>query len=153
MDFHLPGALVRLAYLLTQLAYRLSGGSVGEKQWRYSMLLLHTVGRKTGKRRTHALLYLRDGERFIVCASNNGEPRHPAWYLNLRANPRAHIQAGRLRQVVVASTADAEERERLWQRLLKVYPSYAEEQQRTTRIFPVVILTPVPAHVSDGGNG
>ena len=76
----------------TQVLYKVSGGWLGERQLSYSMLLLHTIGRKTGQTRTHALLYFRDGENLVVCASNNGSPRLPAWYLNLQAQPRVRIQ-------------------------------------------------------------
>ncbi len=109
------------------------------------MLLLHTVGRKTGKTRAHTLLYVRDGERFIVCASNNGGPHHPAWYHNLRAHPQARVQAGRTHYTVIAEQADSDERERLWGLLLKVRPQYAEYRKRTSREFPIIVLKPLPA--------
>lgn len=141
----LPGVVVRLADVLTQLTYHLSGGRVGGKQAHYSMLLLETVGRKTGKARTHTLLYVRDGEHFVVIASNNGRPRHPAWYHNLMAHSQAWIQAGRDRFEVLAETANAEERERLWGLLLKVYPPYREYTKRTAREFPIVVLKPLPS--------
>ncbi|HEY7347343.1 MAG TPA: nitroreductase/quinone reductase family protein [Ktedonobacterales bacterium] len=140
---HLPWAAVRLADLLTQLAYGLSGGRVGGKQAGYSMLLLHTTGRKTGKTRTHTLLYVRDGEHFIVCGSNNGQSHHPAWYHNLQAQPHARIQAGRASYEVVAERAGPEEYERLWNLLLKSRPQYNEYRKRTAREFPIVILKPV----------
>jgi deazaflavin-dependent oxidoreductase (nitroreductase family) len=135
--------LMRLADVATQIVYRLSGGRLGEQQLAYSILLLHTVGRKTGRTRTHALLYIRDGENFVVCASNFGSPRHPAWYLNLMANPRAGIQAGQAEHGVSARTAGPDERRELWPRFLAVRPQYAEYQAATAREIPIVILTPV----------
>src|SRR5438270_4406204 len=129
----------------TQFLYWSTGGRVGERQLRYSMLLLHTIGRKTGKRRTHTLLYFRDGENLVACASNNGSPQPPAWYLNLEANPRVWIQHGRIQREVIAETALPEERERLWQMLLKVRPQFADYQKITSRVFPIIVLKPLPA--------
>src|ERR1700730_10507144 len=120
----------------TQFLYRATGGLLGEKQLSYSVLLLHTIGRKTGKKRTHALLYFRDGENLVICASNNGSPQPPAWYLNLQATPRVHIQHGRIRREVFAETAGPEERERLWQRLLKVRPQFADYRNLLRANFP-----------------
>jgi C-8 sterol isomerase len=125
------------------VAYRVSGGRLGERQLAYSVLLLRAVGRRTGKVRTHALLYVRAGDAFVVCASNYGAARHPAWYANLRANPRARIQVGRVHYDVVARTADGDERERLWHTLLGVRPHYARYQAATGRRFPLVLLTPI----------
>src|SRR5260221_5476904 len=77
---------------ITQFLYWATGGRLGEKQLSYSMLLLHTIGRKTGKRRTHTLLYFRDGDNLDVCASNNGSPQPPAWSPHDHAHPRVRIQ-------------------------------------------------------------
>ncbi|HVB97192.1 MAG TPA: nitroreductase family deazaflavin-dependent oxidoreductase [Chloroflexota bacterium] len=136
-------SLMRVADLGTQLAYRVSGGRLGERQLRYSVLLLHSLGRKTNKMRTHALLYVRNGDDFVVCASNFGAPNNPAWYWNLQAHSRARIQAGRRRIEVVARTADPDERRHLWEMLLSVRPQYADYQAATSRKIPVVILTPI----------
>src|SRR5260370_33163842 len=96
----------------TQFLYWSTGGRLGEKQLSYSMLLLHTVGRKTGKRRTHTLLYFRDGENLGVCASNNASQQLPAWYLNLQAHPRVEIQHGRVEREAIAGTVRPEETRR-----------------------------------------
>lgn len=136
-------AFMRLADLGTQLAYRISGGGVGGQQLAYSILLLHTIGRKSGKVRTHALLYIRDEHDFVVCASNFGADTNPAWYANLRANPRAEIQVGRARYTVVARPANLEDRARLWPKFLAVRSQYADYQAGTTRRIPLVILTPI----------
>jgi F420H(2)-dependent quinone reductase len=136
--------LMRLADGGTQLVYRISAGRLGERQLAYSILLLHTIGRKTGRTRTHALLYIRDGGDFVVCASNFGSSHHPAWYLNLRSDPTARIQVGQSEYQVSARTAGAEERRRLWPDILAVRPQYADYQAATTRELPLVILTPTP---------
>ena len=148
MSWHVPNAVMLAADKVTQLLYWASGGRLGEKQLSYSMLLLHTVGRKTGKRRTHTLLYIRDGENLVVCASNNGSAHPPDWYLNLQTSPRVRIQHGRISQEVMAETAGPEERERLWQMLLKVRPQYADYQKYTTRVFPMIVLKPLTAEES-----
>ena len=143
--------MIRVVDKLTQLVYHTSGGKLGEKQLSYSLLRLDTIGRKSGKVRTHTLLYIRDGENLVVCASNYGAQRHPDWYLNLQANPHARIQAGQIRQEIIAETAGPEERSRLWQLLLNVRPQYAKYQAATSREIPLVILRPLrtSAHESE----
>lgn len=128
---------------MTQALYRLSGGRIGGKQLRYAILLLHATGRRTGQTHTHALLYLHDGERYVVCASNYGAPRHPSWYLNLLAHPRARIEAGPRQLEVLAEIATADERERLWRRWTALWPPAAGYQRDAGRELPIVILRPV----------
>lgn len=144
MSWHIPDVLVLAADKITQVVYRISGGRLGEKQLHYSMLLLHSIGRKSGQVRTHTLLYIRDGDNLVVCASNNGSPQLPAWYLNLQAHPRVWVQHGRTRREIIAETAGPEERERLWPMFLKVRPQYTDYQKYTSRVFPIVILKPLP---------
>ncbi|HKV58589.1 MAG TPA: nitroreductase/quinone reductase family protein [Ktedonobacteraceae bacterium] len=155
MSWHVPNVVMLAADRFTQILYKVSGGWLGEKQLSYSMLLLHTIGRKTGQRRTHTLLYVRDGENLVICASNNGSPRLPAWYLNLQAQPRVCIQHGRVRREVMAEAVGPQEWQRLWQKLLTVRPQYADYQKNTSREFPIVILKPLPAteNVSSGQGG
>ncbi len=145
MSWHVPNAVMLTADKLTQFVYWATSGRLGERQLRYSMLLLHTIGRKSGKRRTHTLLYFRDGEDLVICASNNGAPQPPAWYLNLLENPRVYIQHGQIKREVIAETVGPAERERLWQRLLEVRPQFADYQQNTSRVFPLIRLKPLPA--------
>ena len=104
------------------------------------VLLLTTTGRKSGKRRTTPLLYLRDGETIVIVASNGGRDVHPAWWLNLQTNPEADVQLGKARSPLIASNAAAEERARLWPLLVEMYPGYGDYQKRTKRQIPVVIL-------------
>lgn len=137
------GMGIRAVDRITQWVYRLSAGRLGEREARYRMLLLQTTGRRSGKPRTHTLLYARDGERLVVCASNHGAPEHPAWYLNLQANPRVLVQTGRTRREMLAETTSGAERQRLWQMLLAVWPRYASYQAGISREIPVVILKPL----------
>ena len=123
--------------------YRASGGRIGGRFGKSApVLLLTTTGRKTGKRRTTPLLYVEDAGRFVVVASVGGAPKHPAWYLNLRANPEAAIQVGNRKLAVAAETAGPDERPRLWADATQMYPGYDGYQAKTSREIPIVILTP-----------
>ena len=133
---------MRAVDALTQAAYRASGGRVGARQAGHDILLLTTVGRKSGKERTHALLFVRDSERYVVCGSNFGDARHPAWYLNLQAHPEGTAQIGPVTVLIIATEAAGEERARLWQKLVAAWPGYESYQAGTARAIPVIILTP-----------
>ncbi len=122
--------------------YRLSGGKLGGRLGKSPVLLLNTIGRKTGQPRTTPLLYLRDGDDVILVASNGGAPKHPVWWLNLQANPEAEVEIGRDKLKVTARQASAEERSRLWPMVVDMYGDYAEYQKKTTREIPVIILSP-----------
>ena len=122
--------------------YRLTGGVIGGRFGRARMLLLTTTGRKSGRRRTTPLLYLEDGGNLVVIASNGGHPNHPAWWLNLKADPRATVQVGHLRRNVIASEAEGETRERLWRAVVDVNRGYEGYQRSTSRRIPVVLLRP-----------
>ena len=120
--------------------YRRSGGKWGRTFFGSPILLLTTTGRRTGQPRTWPLTYLPEGDRLIVIASNGGQPNHPAWYLNLRANPRVRIQIGDQTRAMIAQTTEGDERARLWSRVVEEYPAYAEYQRKTDRQIPIVAL-------------
>ncbi len=106
--------------------------------------LLETIGAKSGQPRSTPLMYLRDGERFVLIGSRGGNPRHPAWVHNLRKTPRATVLAEGRRHRVTAHEAEGEERTRLWAQALEVYLGYDVYQERAgQRRIPVVVLTPV----------
>src|SRR6185437_14619495 len=105
--------MMRAAGSLHRGLYRLSGGRLGRALGPMQVLLLTTTGRKSGKARTWPLTYFRDGDRLLLVASAGGEPKHPAWYLNLRANPAVTIQLGRHKRRMTAATATGTERARL----------------------------------------
>jgi deazaflavin-dependent oxidoreductase (nitroreductase family) len=126
--------------------YRLSGGWLGGRfPGGAPVLLLTTVGRRSGVQRVAPLLYLRDGENFVVVASKGGMSHHPLWYRNLEANPRVEVEIGRERHAMLARRATAAEKAALWPKLIAMYPDYASYQARTEREIPVVILTPSAA--------
>ena len=104
------------------------------------VLLLTTTGRKSGKARTQPLLYLTDGDALVVVASFGGSREHPAWFLNLEANPDVEVQVGPEARRTRARVATQEERARLWPRLVQMYRPYESYQRRTEREIPVVIL-------------
>jgi F420H(2)-dependent quinone reductase len=135
--------------LVTQLmrghtiVYRATGGRIGHSFPGFpTMLLLDHVGAKSGRKRTSALLYIRDGEDLVIVASKGGYPRNPGWYHNLRANPDTTVQVGSERREVHARVATPDERARLWPRVVESYGGYREYQERTGREIPLVILEP-----------
>jgi F420H(2)-dependent quinone reductase len=126
------------------LAYRATRGLIGHRipGLRAPILLLDHVGAKSGKRRTSPLLYIPDGERYVIVASKGGFPKHPAWFHNLRAQPDVTVQVGSAKREVRARVATGTERERLWRRAVELYGPYADYQKRTERQIPLVVLEP-----------
>jgi deazaflavin-dependent oxidoreductase (nitroreductase family) len=120
--------------------YRVTGGKIGGRIGKLPVLLLTTIGRKSGQPRTQPLAYTRAGDGYAVIASKGGAPQHPLWYLNLRANPLAEVTVGRETRTVRARDAEGEERERLWRALADLYPGYDRYAQKTSRRIPVVVL-------------
>jgi deazaflavin-dependent oxidoreductase (nitroreductase family) len=135
--------LIQALSRATVLLYRISGGRIGGRWLRGApVLLLTSVGRKSGEPRTTPLLYLRDGENLIVVASKGGMSHHPKWYLNLEAHPEAEVEIGSERRKVRARRANDAEKTALWPRLLAMYRDFDDYQARTERNIPVVILEP-----------
>ena len=125
--------------------YVASDGRVGHKMLGVPTLLLHSTGRRSGVTRTNGLVYARDGEDYLVVASNGGADRGPAWLHNLRADPAVEIQIGRERRPATARIVDATDPEhaRLWQIVnANNRDRYAAYQKQTARPIPVIALTP-----------
>jgi F420H(2)-dependent quinone reductase len=122
--------------------YRLTGGKIGGQIGKLPVLLLTTIGRKSGQARTQPLAYTQVGDGYAVIASKGGAAQHPLWYLNLRANPLAEVTVGRETRRVRARDAQGEERERLWRAFADLYPGYDRYAQKTSRRIPVVVLEP-----------
>lgn len=122
--------------------YQETDGEVGYLWNGAPTLLLTTTGRRSGEERTTPLIFGRDGDDHLVVASVGGMPSHPAWYLNLRDEPNAHIQVKGEHIDVVARTASPEEKARLWRIVNDVWPNYDVYQSRTERVIPVVVLSP-----------
>src|ERR1700729_1150045 len=121
--------------------YRETNGERGY-HWRgTTILLLSTVGRTSGEIRTTPLIHRTDGERWVVVASKGGAPAHPGWYENMLANPNATIQVLDELIPVRSTTAEGDERVRLWSLMCEVWPAYDKYQAKTDREIPVVLLT------------
>ncbi|MDX1887294.1 nitroreductase family deazaflavin-dependent oxidoreductase [Mycolicibacterium sp. 120270] len=131
-------------FRLHDKVYQRTNGWVGHRLLILPSLLLHTVGAKTGKPRTTSLTYARDGDDYLVVASNGGAPRSPGWYHNLKANPNAEINVGPRRFAVTATPVlpGDPDRERLWRIVTKYNKAYPAYQARTSRPIPIVRLTP-----------
>ena len=137
--------LQRVAKAITSLhvaLYRATGGRVLGRFRGAPMLLLTTTGRKTGQARTTPLLFVRDGDDFVVVASNGGMDWEPAWWLNLQANPVGLVQAGPRVLRVRAERVEAEDRARLWPILTRMYSGYEGYQRRVSREIALVRLRP-----------
>lgn len=122
--------------------YQETGGEEGYLWNGAPTLLLTTTGRRSGQPRTTPLIFGRDGDDYVIVGSVGGMPNHPAWYLNLEADPAATIQVKDETIDVVARTASPEEKPRLWALMNEVWPNYETYQSRTERVIPVVVLSP-----------
>ena len=133
----------RIGLTAHQWVYEKTDGRIGASIGGRPMLLLRHVGAKTGQLRTSALLYVPDGANYAVIASKGGDPKHPAWFHNITANPDVEIQIGRTRIPVRARVAEGDERTRIWDRANQVNKGgYDTYQSRTDRRIPVVVLEP-----------
>lgn len=105
-----------------------------------SLLLLTTTGAKSGQPRTMPMMYIPDGDRLLVIASNAGAPAHPDWYHNLLAHPQVTVELGNETFPVTATVAQGAERQQLWDKVVGLYPFFAEHQAKVSREIPVVVL-------------
>ncbi len=130
---------------LNVFVYQASNGRLGSRMGRQSMLVLHTIGRKTGKRHAATLAYYRDGVAYLVVGSNWGKEQHPAWYLNLMHEPRTTIQVkDTVIQVEAQDVTQEEEYRRLWEFIARQNSQYTHYQKGINRRIPIVRLLPVP---------
>ena len=105
------------------------------------LLLLTTTGAKSGERRTTPMMYIPDGDRLLVIASNAGASTHPDWYRNVVAYPQVTVEVGNETFDATAVVTEGEERQRLWSRIVELYPFFAEHQAKITRQIPVIVLS------------
>jgi deazaflavin-dependent oxidoreductase (nitroreductase family) len=117
-------------------------GRVGGMFKGTTLLLLHHLGARTGRPRINPLAYDRDGDRYVIFASKAGAPTNPDWYHNLKAHPNVAIEVGTDTIDVVAAEATGGERDRLFRRQAERSPSFADYQEKTERLIPVMVLTP-----------
>jgi deazaflavin-dependent oxidoreductase (nitroreductase family) len=122
--------------------YLATGGEEGHAWQGTYTLILTTTGRRSGHPRQTPLIYGRHGDDYLVVASKGGSPEHPAWYLNLEADPEVEFQVKERKMRGRARTATPEERPDLWSIMTAEWPAYDDYQKKTDREIPVVVLTP-----------
>jgi deazaflavin-dependent oxidoreductase (nitroreductase family) len=121
--------------------FRANDGIVGGYFAGANMLLLHTVGAKSGQPRTNPMVYVPDGDRIVVIASKGGDDSNPDWYYNLLANPTVTVELGKQKfQARATAVIDEPERSRLYAKMVEHRPGFAEYEQKTTRKIPAVVL-------------
>jgi len=122
--------------------FRANGGKVGGPFEGAPMLLLTTTGAKSGQARTAPLVYLPDGDRYVVFASKAGAPTNPDWYHNLVANPSVSVEVGSDRTDADAVVLTGEERDQLFAKQAERMPGFKDYQDKTTRVIPAIALQP-----------
>lgn len=132
---------IKLFVWFNSFVFRLTGGRLGSQMGRQSVLLLHTIGRKSGKPHVTPLSYYRDGESYLLVASNWGKEHDPDWFRNLMQQPHATIQVKNETFRVQARQAGREEHERLWKLVTSRNPQYLNYQRGLARELPIVILS------------
>ena len=122
--------------------YRMSGGKFANKIANLPILLITTFGRKSGKPFTNPVVYLKEGQDYLVAATNGGADTDPGWYLNLKTRPEAKIEVGNTTFTVQAMIAKGEERTRLYEKFKTASSNFVKYENSTSRVLPVIRLTP-----------
>jgi deazaflavin-dependent oxidoreductase (nitroreductase family) len=123
--------------------FRANGGKVGGPFAGKTLLLLHTKGAKSQQERINPVACIKDVDRLVVIASKGGAPTHPDWYYNVIANPLVNVEVGTETFQVRASVAEEPERTRLYNQMVAMMPGFDDYRRKTTRVIPVIVLTPV----------
>lgn len=135
--------LIKAVTGVHEAIFRASKGRLLNRGSGMPVLMLTTTGRKSGQRRTTMLTSpLRDGDAIMLVASKGGDDRNPAWFLNLRDDPRVEVTMDGATRPMTARVADATEKAELWPRIVADHDNYAAYQRKTTRDIPVVVLEP-----------
>jgi deazaflavin-dependent oxidoreductase (nitroreductase family) len=143
VEHTLMNAVTRSMNVIHSGLQKVSGGRIGRTLFGMKAVQLHTIGRRSGQRRTVWLTSpVNDERRLVLIASKGGDDRHPDWYHNLTANPDVEITDGETTRPYTARTASAAEKADLWPEITAVYKGYAGYQKRTGRDIPVVICEP-----------
>lgn len=141
--FHAMKRLIKLFIQLHITLYRLTRGKIGGNLAGNRILLLSSVGRRTGQQYISPIVFVPHHETYLVIASNNGGPNHPGWYYNLQAHPATTVEIGGQQIPVMARLAQTEERAELWPMIVAQHPQFARYQAKTSRQIGVFILTPM----------
>ncbi|MBB5160219.1 nitroreductase family deazaflavin-dependent oxidoreductase [Mycobacterium sp. AZCC_0083] len=123
--------------------YMKSGGTDGTELKGKRVILLTTVGAKTGKIRKTPLMRVENDGEYAVVASLGGAPKHPVWYWNIKKNPRVELQDGEVTKDYEAREVVGDDKTVWWERAVEAWPDYADYQKKTDRQIPVFVLTPV----------
>jgi len=123
--------------------FRTNDGVVGGRFEGRTLLLLHTLGARSGKERINPVAYTRDGENYVIIASKGGAPDNPDWYYNILAHQRLTVEVGTETFDVEAEVAKEPERTRLYNKMVEVFPGFDNYRRKTERVIPVIELTPV----------
>jgi deazaflavin-dependent oxidoreductase (nitroreductase family) len=142
LSIFMPAGALRLMGKLNVPLYRLTRGRLGGKLGKAPILLLTSTGRRSGQRRTAPVLYLADGERFVIIGSNAGNTNAPAWSFNLKANPDALVEIGGAKRPVRARLAEGEERAELWRKMNDQYAGFDDYEKQTSRDIALFVLDP-----------
>lgn len=142
LSMRMPDSWLKATGKLNVPVYRLSRGRLMNTVGTGPVLLLTSIGRRSGQKRTAPVLYLKDGERFVVVGSNAGNARAPAWSYNLKANPEAEIEIRGDRRAVRARVAEGEERAELWRKVNQMYEGFDDYDAKTARDIAVFVLEP-----------
>ena len=148
-----PKWLFRLVLWIIVRLYVATSGRIGGRFMGMPILLLTTTGRRSGRKRTVPVMYLRDGDNYVVTASNGGSDFHPAWYLNLTARPQVAIREGGDVMEAASETVRDADKEQLWRELVRRAPFFGGYQRRTSRIIPMVRIRPLPLPGPETGRG
>jgi deazaflavin-dependent oxidoreductase (nitroreductase family) len=136
-----PSSIKRIGEIHVRI-YRFTRGLIGKRMDGLDILLLTTIGKKTGLSRTVPLPYFRDGASYVLIASFGGNAKNPAWLGNLKATPTVDVQVGAKKLKLKARVTQGEERARVWAQVTRDYPRYLAYQTKTEREIPVVLLEP-----------
>lgn len=120
--------------------FRANGGETFGPFKGRPLLLLTTTGAKSGETHTTPLVYSKDGDRYVIIASMGGAPKHPAWYFNVKANPKVTLEVGTEKFQATATIAEGAERDRLYEKQAEAMPAFNDYEAKTARVIPVVVL-------------
>jgi deazaflavin-dependent oxidoreductase (nitroreductase family) len=123
--------------------FRANSGKVGGPFAGATLLILHTIGAKSGKERINPVAYTTDGDRLVIIASKGGAPANPDWYANILTHPQVEVEVGTEQFQALAAVASEPERTRLYSKMVEMMPGFAEYEKKTSRVIPVIILTRV----------